>query len=99
MLKVDEIIKFNEKGENSIILSLTDQPNCIAFDFAEEVENENSSKNIKSNDENKFDTFYFTDIANSVIYWKRPTAEKPEFVKRDYDGNPLLGPTSLVLKN
>ena len=73
------------------------RPNCIAFDFAEEVENENSSKNIKSNDENKVDTYYFTDIANSVIYCKRPTAEKPEVVIRDYEGNPLLGPTSLVL--
>ena len=95
--KSGEIIKFNEKGDNSIILSLTGQPNCIAFDFSEEMENENSSKNIKSNDENKIDTYYFTDIANSVIYCKRPNAEKPEVVIRDYDGNPLLGPTSLVL--
>ena len=95
--KAGEIIKFNEKGENSIILSLTGQPNCITFDYAEDMENENSSKNIKSNDDNKIDTYYFTDIANSVIYCKRPTAEKPEVVIRDYDGNPLLGPTSLVL--
>ena len=95
--KSGEIIKFNEKGDNSIILSLTGQPNCIAFDFSEEMENENSSKNIKSNDENKIDTYYFTDIANSVIYCKRANAEKPEVVIRDYDGNPLLGPTSLVL--
>ena len=92
-----EIIKFNEKGEYSIILSLTGQPNCIAFDFSEEAENENSSKNIKSNEENKIDTYYFTDIANSVIYCKKPDSEKPEVVIRDYEGNPLLGPTSLVL--
>ena len=95
--KAGEIIKFTEKGEYSIILSLTGQPNCIAFDFSEEAENENSSKNIKSNEENKIDTYYFTDIANSVIYCKKPDSEKPEVVIRDYEGNPLLGPTSLVL--
>ena len=94
--KAGEIIKFDEKGEYSIILSLTGQPNCIAFDFSEELENENSSK-IKSVENNKLDTYYFTDIANSVIYCKKPTAEKPEVVIRDYEGNPLLGPTSLVL--
>ena len=95
--KAGEIIKFDEKGEYSIILSLTGQPNCIAFDISEEIENENSSKNIKSIEDNKLDTYYFTDIANSVIYCKRPTADKPEVVIRDYEGNPLLGPTSLVL--
>ena len=95
--KAGEIIKFNEKGEYSIILSLTGQPNCIAFDFTEEMENENSSKNIKVNDDSKLDTYYFTDIANSVIYCKRPNSEKPEVIIRDYEGNPLLGPTSLVL--
>ena len=95
--KAGEIIKFTEKGEYSIILSLTGQPNCIAFDFSEEAENENSSKNIKLNEENKIDTYYFTDIANSVIYCKKPDSEKPEVVIRDYEGNPLLGPTSLVL--
>ena len=95
--KAGEIIKFTEKGEYSIILSLTGQPNCIAFDFSEEADNENSSKNIKSNEENKIDTYYFTDIANSVIYCKKPDSEKPEVVIRDYEGNPLLGPTSLVL--
>ena len=95
--KAGEIIKFNEKGEYSIILSLTGQPNCIAFDFTEEMENENSSKNIKVNDDTKLDTYYFTDIANSVIYCKRPNSEKPEVIIRDYEGNPLLGPTSLVL--
>ena len=95
--KAGEIIKFTEKGEYSIILSLTGQPNCIALDFSEEAENENSSKNIKSNEENKIDTYYFTDIANSVIYCKKPDSEKPEVVIRDYEGNPLLGPTSLVL--
>ena len=94
--KAGEIIKFDEKGEYSIILSLTGQPNCIAFDFSEELENENSSK-VKSVDNNKLDTYYFTDKANSVIYCKKPTAEKPEVVIRDYEGNPLLGPTSLVL--
>ena len=95
--KAGEIIKFTEKGEYSIILSLTGQPNCISFDFSEEIESENSSKNIKSLDNNKIDTYYFTDIANSVIYCKKPIAEKPEVVIRDYEGNPLLGPTSLVL--
>ena len=95
--KAGEIIKFDEKGEYSIILSLTGQPNCLAFEYSEEMENENSSKNMKSKDDNKIDTYYFTDIANSVIYCKRPNAEKPEVVIRDYEGNPLLGPTSLVL--
>ena len=95
--KAGEIIKFTEKGEYSIILSLTGQPNCISFDFSEEIESENSSKNIKSLDNNKIDTYYFTDIANSVIYCKTPNAEKPEVIIRDYEGNPLLGPTSLVL--
>ena len=32
-----------------------------------------------------------------VIYCKRPNSEKPEVIIRDYEGNPLLGPTSLVL--
>ena len=77
--KAGEIIKFDEKGEYSIILSLTGQPNCLSFD------------------DNKIDTYYFTDIANSVIYCKRPNTDKPEVVIRDYEGNPLLGPTSLVL--
>ena len=95
--KAGEIIKFNEKGEYSIILSLTGQPNCIAFDFAEDMENENSIKGLKENEDNKLDTYYFTDIANSVIYCKRPNSEKPEVVIRDYEGNPLLGPTSLIL--
>ena len=95
--KAGEIIKFDEKGEYSIILSLTGQPNCLAFEYTEEMENENSSKNMKSKDDNKIDTYYFTDIANSVIYCKRPNTEKPEVVIRDYEGNPLLGPTSLVL--
>ena len=95
--KAGEIIKFNEKGEYSIILSLTGQPNCLAFEYSEEMENENSSKNMKSKDDNKIDTYYFTDIANSVIYCKRPNTDKPEVVIRDYEGNPLLGPTSLVL--
>ena len=95
--KAGEIIKFDEKGEYSIILSLTGQPNCIAFDFAEDMENENSIKGLKENEDNKLDTYYFTDIANSVIYCKRPNSEKPEVVIRDYEGNPLLGPTSLIL--
>ena len=95
--KAGEIIKFDEKGEYSIILSLTGQPNCLAFEYTEEMENENSSKNMKSKDDNKIDTYYFTDIANSVIYCKRPNTDKPEVVIRDYEGNPLLGPTSLVL--
>ena len=95
--KAGEIIKFDEKGEYSIILSLTGQPNCLSFEYTEEMENENSSKNMKSKDDNKIDTYYFTDIANSVIYCKRPNTDKPEVVIRDYEGNPLLGPTSLVL--
>ena len=95
--KAGEIIKFDEKGEYSIILSLTGQPNCLTFEYTEEMENENSSKNMKSKDDNKIDTYYFTDIANSVIYCKRPNTDKPEVVIRDYEGNPLLGPTSLVL--
>ena len=95
--KAGEIIKFNEKGEYSIILSLTGQPNCITFDYSEEGENEISSKNINAKDNNKIDTYYFSDIANSVIYCKKPNSEKPEVVIRDYEGNPLLGPTSLVL--
>ena len=95
--KAGEIIKFNEKGEYSIILSLTGQPNCISFDFSEGMENENSIKGLKENEDNKLDTYYFTDIANSVIYCKRPNSEKPEVVIRDYEGNPLLGPTSLIL--
>jgi sugar lactone lactonase YvrE len=61
------------------------------------MENENSIKGLKENEDNKLDTYYFTDIANSVIYCKRPNSEKPEVVIRDYEGNPLLGPTSLIL--
>ena len=95
--KAGEIIKFNEKGEYSIILSLTGQPNCITFDYSEEGDNENSSKNINNKDNNKIDTYYFSDIANSVIYCKKPNSEKPEVVIRDFEGNPLLGPTSLIL--
>ena len=88
-----EIIKFNEKGEYSIILSLTGQPNCLAFDFHEE--NENSSQKMNNKDEEITDNYYFTDIANSVIYCKKPNVEKPEVLVRDYEGNPLIGPTSI----
>ena len=89
-----EIIKFNEKGEYSIILSLTGQPNCLAFDFHEDGGNENSSQKINKEDEIS-DNYYFTDIANSVIYCKKPNVEKPEVLVRDYEGNPLIGPTSI----
>ena len=89
-----EIIKFNEKGEYSIILSLTGQPNCIAFDFHEDAGNENSSQKMNKDDEIT-DNYYFTDIANSVIYCKKPNSEKPEVLVRDYEGNPLNGPTSI----
>ena len=88
-----EIIKFNEKGEYSIILSLTGQPNCLSFEFQEE--NENSSKKLNNKDEEITDNYYFTDIANSVIYIKKPSVEKPEVLVRDYEGNPLIGPTSI----
>ena len=89
-----EIIKFNEKGEYSIILSLTGQPTCIAFEYRED-ENDNSAK--KSDKDNEIiDTYYFTDIANSVIYSKKSNSEKPEVLIRDYEGNPLIGPTSLA---
>ena len=89
-----EIIKFNEKGEYSIILSLTGQPTCIAFEYHED-ENDNSAK--KSDKDNEIiDTYYFTDIANSVIYSKKSNSEKPEVLIRDYEGNPLIGPTSLA---
>jgi len=91
-----EIIKFNEKGDYSIILSLTGQPNCIAFDFHEDGgANENSSQKINNKDEELSDNYYFTDIANSVIYCKKLNVEKPEVLVRDYEGNPLMGPTSL----
>ena len=89
-----EIIKFNEKGEYSIILSLTGQPTCIAFEYRED-ENDNSAK--KSDKDNEIiDTYYFTDIANSVIYSKKSNSEKPEVLILDYEGNPLIGPTSLA---
>lgn len=92
-----EIIKFNEKGEYSVLLSLTGQPNCIAFDFHDE-DNENS-KPEPNKDEEPNDNYYFTDIANSVIYCKKPNTEKPEVLIRDYEGNPLIGPTSLAFNS
>ena len=92
-----EIIKFNEKGEYSIILSLTGQPNCISFDFHEDG-NENSSQKANKDDETT-DIYYFTDIANSVIYSKKPNMEKPEVLIRDYEGNPLIGPTSIAFNS
>ena len=91
--KAGEIIKFNEKGEYSIILSLTGQPNCLSFDFHEDG-GENSSQKVNKDDETS-DNYYFTDIANSVIYCKKANSEKPEVLVRDYEGNPLLGPTSI----
>jgi len=92
-----EIIKFNEKGEYSVILSLTGQPNCLAFEFQEEAEaNENSSLKGNNKNEEPTDNYFFTDIANSVIYYKKPNSDKPEVLIRDYEGNPLIGPTSLV---
>ena len=95
-----EIIKFNENGDYSIILSLPGQPNCIAFDFQDEEGNENSSKNVNNNkDEESNDKFYFTDIANSVIYFKKANTEKAEVLIRDYEGNPLNGPTSLAFNS
>ena len=89
-----EIIKFNEKGEYSIILSLTGQPTCIAFEFHEDENDNSAKKNDKDNE--IIDTYYFTDIANSVIYCKKSNTEKPEVLIRDYEGNPLIGPTSLA---
>ena len=91
-----EIIKFNEKGEYSIILSLTGQPSCITFDFPEEPAYENSSQKKDNKDDEISDNFYFTDMANSVIYCKKLNAEKPEVLMRDYEGNPLIGPTALA---
>lgn len=89
-----EIIKFNEKGEYSIILSLTGQPNCLAFDIHEDAESNNSSQKLGNKDE-VIDNYFFTDIANSIIYYKKKENDKPEVLVRDYDGIPLKGPTSL----
>ena len=91
-----EIIKFNEKGEYSIILSITGQPNCIAFDYREEGENEISKQKSNNKNDEITDNYYFTDLANSVIYIKKINEEKPEVLVRDYEGNPLIGPTSLT---
>ena len=74
-----EIIKFNENGDFSMILSLTGQPNCIAFDFHEDGANENSSKNINNKEEETTDNYYFTDIANSVIYLKKTNTENQKY--------------------
>ena len=95
-----EIIKFNEKGEYSIILSLTGQPNCISFDFHEDMGSENSSQKLNNNKSaSEIDNYFFTDIANSIIYSKKADSEKPEVLIRDYEGNPLKGPTSLYFNS
>ena len=96
--QIGEIIKFNENGEYSIFMSVTGQPNCIVFDSIEPPSNqEDSNRNNNNNSKTEFqEEIYYTDIANSVIYVKKPETDLEVLVK-DYQGYPLKGPTSLAL--
>ena len=94
--QIGEIIKFNENGEFSIFMSVTGQPNCIVFDNVEQTNRDVSNNNNNSNSLESQETIYYTDIANSVIYVKKPENDLEVLVK-DYQGFPLKGPTSLSL--
>ena len=77
---------------------MTGHLNCIAFKFQEEGENEKSSIKGDNKDERPIDDYFYSDIANSVIYWIKPISIKPEVLIRDFEGNPLIGPT-LIFKS
>lgn len=94
--RAGEIIKFTEKGEYSIILSLAGQPSCLAFDLKEEEKSQMENDLKKSEDLQ--DKIYFTDVANSIIYSKKPGQQEDlEVLVKDYENYPLKGPTSLAL--
>ena len=86
--QIGEIIKFNDKGEYSVSLTVPGQPTCTAFDNSEEVLG-------NQNEDPQEDTIYFADVANSVIYAKKPEDNMTVLVK-DFQGTPLKGPTALI---
>ena len=56
---------------------MTGHLNCMAFKFQEEGENEKSSLKGNNKDERPIDDYFYSDIANSVIYCIKPISVKP----------------------
>lgn len=79
-----EIIKFNEQGKHEVLLTIGGQPSGIAFD---------PNNNI-----------YYTDVANAAIYYKSHSGtlskedenDSDRLFRKDYEGFPFKGPTSIA---
>lgn len=77
-----EIIKFNEYGNTQILLTIGGQPNCITFDSS--------------------DNYYYSDTANAAIYFNSQSGtnenevDSHKIIRKDYEGIPFKGPTSIV---
>lgn len=100
--RAGEVIKFNEKGDYQVLFSLPGQPSCIAFENKEEIKSQESQKdNLNNNSGSELgETFYISDVANSLIYCKKTTnTEETNVLVKDYEGYPLKGPTSLAINN
>ena len=96
-----EIIKFNDKGEYSVSLSISDQqPSNIIFinhDLgSNNIESDNKS-NSNEKEEETIEELYISDIANSAIYEYKSFSEGKVRTIKDYQGNPLKGPKSLTV--
>ena len=95
-----EIIKFNDKGEYSVILSLSGQPTNLIFTTREANSNQiDSANNSNEKEENLIEELYYTDIANSVIYRNTQNDETIPFCIKEYEGNPFKGPKALAINN
>jgi hypothetical protein len=94
-----EIIKFNDKGEYSVSLSLSGQPSSLIFTTRETNSNQmDSVNNSNEKEENFIEELYYTDIANSVIY-RSTNDEAIPFCVKEYQGNPFKGPKALTVNN
>lgn len=82
-----EILKFTDTISPSVFMTIGGQPNCVAFDNT--------------------DTIYYADLAHSTVFLKSLGTtnrdknsvidnDEEKIVCKDYNGNPLKGPTSIV---
>jgi sugar lactone lactonase YvrE len=83
-----EILKFNENGNTELFITMSGQPNCLAFDnndylyYADLAHGSVKAFNINSKDQ-----------SNSNNYSKNQDEDK---TIKEYEGTPLKGPTSLA---
>lgn len=92
---IGEIIKFKQSGEYEVIPSSTGQPVCIAFNSSEEDIGGEESKSKEDQTNTADENYYLADIANACIYEKKE--DKYETVIQEYNGHPLIGPSSLSI--